>query len=248
MHRPSGPGSSGVGGEALAIQDRRDLALCSSLHDEHPVEPAHDLHLLRRSWPQDHAVGLEALLFAATELALWRALLVEQLPTEPVAGGTALAIAQADQAALAGKHLDGQLATVLARHRAFDALDDRRADAAVVLKLLRTVVDTDARLSADELIVGALIRVLEPTPAADVIDQDRAELGGAASHVGEQLLQGLPSVQGQPAPPRVLVGLDDLESAARRVLGDGFGLVLGRIPLMLRRHAHILRRADRRGC
>lgn len=35
----------------------------------------------------------------------------------------------------------------------------------------------DPRLATDELIVGALIRVLEATPSANIIDEDCFEVG-----------------------------------------------------------------------
>ena len=76
-----------------------------------------------------------------------------------------------------------QLAAVLAGHGALDALDDGGAQAAVVLELLGAVVHLDARVAADVLVVGALVGVLEPAPAADVVDQDDLEVGAAALDV-----------------------------------------------------------------
>ena len=105
---------------------------------------------------------------------------IEQAP-EAVAGGSALAVPVLDQAALAGEDLGRQLAAVLAGHRPLDALDDRRDRAAVVLELLGAVVDLDAGAAAEVLVVGALVGVLEPAPAADVVDEDRAEIGARRS-------------------------------------------------------------------
>ena len=73
------------------------------------------------------------------------------------------------------KTFDGQLAAVLGGHRPLDALDDRGGRAAVVLELLGAVVDVDPRPLAQVLVVGALVGVLEPAPAADVVDQDRVK-------------------------------------------------------------------------
>jgi hypothetical protein len=66
--------------------------------------------------------------------------------------------------------LAGQLAAVFASHRALDRLDDRRGGAAVVLELLGAILDADARALADVLVVGTLVCILKPAPAADVID------------------------------------------------------------------------------
>ena len=82
---------------------------------------------------------------------------------------------------MALEDLGRQLAAVLAGHRALDALDDGRDRAAVVLELLRAVVDGDAGALADVLVVGAFVGVLEPAPAADVVDQDRLEVGRSRS-------------------------------------------------------------------
>ena len=95
----------------------------------------------------------------------------------PIAGGAALAKAQLDQPALPCEDLGGQLAAVLAGHRALDALDDGGDRAAVVLELLGAVVDVDAGPLADVLVVGALVGVLEAAPAADVVDEDGVEVG-----------------------------------------------------------------------
>src|SRR5690606_33445267 len=108
----------------------------------------------------------------------------------------------------------------LAGHGPLNALYDGRADAAVVFELLSAVVDADAGLSADELVVGAFIRVLEPPPAADVIDQDGREFGLSAAHVCDQLLQRLSAVQRQSALAGILVRSHDIEATPRRVLGD----------------------------
>src|SRR3546814_5248522 len=90
---------------------------------------------------------------------------------------------------LAGENLHRQLTAIFASHRPLHALDDRRAQAAIIPELLGAVLNGDPRFPADELVVGALICVLKPAPAAHVIDQDRLEVGLTASHVGDELLK-----------------------------------------------------------
>ena len=140
--------------------------------DEQPVDPADGRPPPPAGPARDDAVRLEALLLAARELRLRRAVLVDQLRRKPVARRSALAEAELDQPALALEDLRGQLAAVLAGHRALHALDDRRDRAAVVLELLGAVDDADAGALADVLVVGALVGVLEAAPPADVVDED----------------------------------------------------------------------------
>ena len=88
---------------------------------------------------------------------------------------------------MAGEDLHGQLAAVLPGHRSFHALDNRRAQAAIVLELLRAVVDGDA---------GTLARVLLARPAAiwnpDTVAERRAnaaEMAELAVGLGDPFLQ-----------------------------------------------------------
>jgi hypothetical protein len=60
----------------------------------------------------------------------------------------------------------------------------------IVLELLGAVVDLDARPSADVLVVGTLVGILKPAPAADVVDEDRFKLRVAAPGVVDHLFQG----------------------------------------------------------
>jgi hypothetical protein len=193
---------------------------------------------------QDHAVGLQALVLAARELALHRTGLVDQHAAQAVARWPALPEAQFDQAALAGEHLGRQLPAVFARHRALDALDDGGHRRAVVLELLGAVGDLNPGAAADVLVVRAFVGVLESAPAADVVDEDDLEIGLARLHVGDQLLERLPAVDAQPALALVGVGADDLDVAPGGVLADLVALVLRRVLLVLGGHAHVLRGAE----
>ena len=141
------------------------------------------------------AVRLQALLRANSEFALGLPLFVDELSAQPVARQTALPEAKPNQPALAREHLHGELAAVLAGHRPLHALDDRRAQAAVVLELLRAVVDDDPGLLADELVVGAFVCVLKSAPAAHVVDEDGREVCTTRPHVVDQSLQRVAAVE-----------------------------------------------------
>ena len=155
----------------------------------------------------------------------------------------ALAVTQLDQAPLAGKHLDRELATVLPGHSTLDALDDGRDRAAVILELLGAILHGDPRQLADLFVVSALIWILEATPAADVVDQDRPEGGLAGLDVVEQLAETGAPADGQTAAALVRICLDDFDAALGGVVADRVGLVLGRVFLVLGRHADVLRGA-----
>jgi len=98
---------------------------------------------------------------------------------------------------LAGEDLGRQLPAVFAGHGALDTLDDGGDGGAVVFKLLGDVGDADALAFADVLVIGRLVRVLKPAPAADVVDQDQVEIGVAGFNVGDQLLQGGAATNGE---------------------------------------------------
>src|SRR6202030_4105331 len=118
--------------------------------------------------------------------------------------------------------------------------DDGRRDASVILKLLGAIPDVDAGAPADVFVVGALVSILEPTPAADVVDEYGFETRRFALDIGQQLLQRIAPVDAQSAFAVVGVGPHDVEAAADGVLQYGVGLVFGRVALVLGRHANIL--------
>ena len=164
--------------------------------DEHSVHAPNSFDLVGRARDQDDAVGLKALLSADRRARpSVAAVRRSSCRRKSVAGHPALSKAQSDETALPCEHLDRQLAAVLAGHRPFHALDDRGAQAAVVLELLGAVVHRDAGLLADELVVGALVGILEAAPSADVVDENRAEISGAAPNVVDQPLQRVATVK-----------------------------------------------------
>ena len=59
------------------------------------------------------------------------------------------------------------------------------------------------------LMVGALIGILKPTPAAHVIDEDGLEVGLAGFDLGHQFLECLAPVQSQTRSARVFKDAKD---------------------------------------
>ena len=226
------------------VETLRNLRFRQVVIDEPAVDLIDDGDLSIRSRLQDDAVGLQALVFATRQLALDRAGLVDQHAPQAVSGWPALPKAQLDQAALPGEYLGRQLPAVFASHRTLDALDDGGHGRAVVLELLGAVGDLNSGAAADVLVIGALVSVLKPTPAAHVIDQDDLEVRVARFDVLDQLLQRLATINAQPALAFVGVGPDDLDVAPGGVLTDLVGLVLRRVLLMLGRHPHVLRSSE----
>jgi hypothetical protein len=82
------------------------------------------LDLVLGSRDEDHTIGLQTFLLTRMQDAFLLSGLGDEHPPQRVAGDTALALTQFDQAALALEDLGGQFAAVLAGHRPLDALDD----------------------------------------------------------------------------------------------------------------------------
>ena len=90
--------------------------------------------------------------------------------------------------ALPLEDLGRQLTAVFASHRPLHALHDGRDRAPVILELLGAVLNANACALADVFVVGALVGILEPAPAAHVIDQDHLEVGAPRLDDVDQLL------------------------------------------------------------
>ena len=138
---------------------------------------------------QDHAVSLEAFLLATFECRLGIAVLIDQHAAQAEACWTSLSETKPDETTLSGKDLGGQFPAVFSSHGSFHALDDRGAQAAVVLELLCAVVHLNPAFAADELIVGAFVGILKTAPSADIIDQDHLEVGVTGADVRDQFLK-----------------------------------------------------------
>ena len=64
----------------------------------------------------------------------------------------------------------------------------------IVLKLA-AIVDRYPSARADMLMIGALIGILEPTPAANVVDEDSLEFGLAGRNFCHQALQCFTAIE-----------------------------------------------------
>src|SRR5262245_23896682 len=92
----------------------------------------------------------------------------------------------------------------------------------------------DPGLFTDELIVGALINVLEAAPSAYVKDQDRLVVALPTPDVGYQLSQRGPCFKPQAAAGVVFIGLDDRKATSCRIFSYHGGLVFYRVLLVFR--------------
>ena len=240
VHGGARPVAAEIGLHAHAVESASDFGLDQAVVDEPAVDVVDDADLVVGPRHQDHAIGLQALVLAPRQFGLDGALHVDKGSPQPIARRAALSEAQLDQPTLAGEHFGRQLSAVLACHGALDALHDGRHRRAVVFELLGAVGDLDAGAAADVLVVRTLVGVLKPAPSADVVDQDDLEVGAAVLNVGDQALQCLAAVDAQATLSFVGVGLDDLDATTRGVLTDLVALVLGRVLLVLGRHANVL--------
>lgn len=87
--------------------------------------------------------------------------------------------------------------------------------------------DLHARFPAAIFVVGCLVGILEPSPARDIVDKDRAEPGRAKFDISDHLLQRVTATGDQPAFGIIRIGLDDLNATALGIFTDGLSLVLG---------------------
>ena len=244
MHGGAGPGTTEVAEDAALVQRRGNLGLGLAVLDESPIGPIDGLDLVFRAGHQDHPVGLQALAVAPVQQPLRRPGLVHHHAPQAEPGRSALAVAQLDQAALAGEDLDREFPAVFPGHGPLDRLDDGGADAAVVLELLGAVLDPDAGPLAEVFVIGAFVGILKPAPATDVVYQDHIKVGSFRFDISDQLLKASPPTDVEATPSFVGIGADDPVSAPGGELADGVGLVFSRVLLMLGGHPDVLSCTD----
>ena len=92
----------------------------------------------------------------------------------------------------------------------------------------------DAGVPALELEGGALVGILEAAPAADVVGQDRVEIGVVLLSVLDELLQPFAVLHEQAALRVVGIGANDFHVVIVRVTLDDLVLIVGRVLLVLR--------------
>jgi hypothetical protein len=131
--------------------------------------------------------------FVRRELTLGGACLIDELTAQAKSGRATLSITQLDQPALPCKHFGRQLAAVFAGHCPLDPLYDRRNRASIILKLLGAVLHRNADALTEIFVVCALVRILKPAPAADVVDKNGLEVGLASFDIPDELLKSVPA-------------------------------------------------------
>jgi len=136
-----------------------------------------------------------------------------------------LAESQLDQPALAGEDFDRELAAVFGSHRALERLQHRRGHAPIVLEVFCTVVKSDSSPLQHVFVVGTLVYVLEPSPAAHVVDKKGGEVGSFGLNIGHQLVETVPAGNVQATALMVGVLLDNLDVVGAGVLADDLELV-----------------------
>jgi hypothetical protein len=100
--------------------------------------------------------------------------------------------------------------------------------------LFGAVADLDPSLAAGELVIRALLDVLESSPATDVVNQDVIKVRPAAADVVNQLDQTFATMNAKAAAALVSVSANDDQTVLHGIDGDGRRLVLGRVSLMVR--------------
>src|SRR5271165_992134 len=154
-----------------SVQRTHDCSYADAL-DEPGVDFSHNADFF--GWPQNEPdlVGLEVLFLTYSKQTLRVAISIQQAPAEAVTRSASELASGQSQSPLCGEDLCGKLPAVLARHHSLERLQERRDGGIVVGKWLSTVMDSNPRLLAEKLVVGAFIGVLEASPAAHVIHQN----------------------------------------------------------------------------
>jgi hypothetical protein len=88
-------------------------------------------------------------------------------------------------------------------------------------------VNADSSSLEDVLIESALIDVLKPSPATDVVDEQGREVSQLGFDIRHQLIEAFASSNIQSAPTVIRVNTNDLHIVIGGVLVDHVQLVLG---------------------
>ena len=107
-------------------------------------------------------------------------------------------------------------------------------------------MDSNPRAPADVLKIGALVGVLETSPATDVICENALENGIPGFHLPDHALQALALLNAEPAFTFIREYPDDFHPPPCSKFLDAIELVLGRVLLVLCRHAHVGRNRHQR--
>src|SRR2546425_2252365 len=144
------------------------------------------------------------------------------------------------QPALARINLDCKFAAVLRCHRPLQGFHDGVRHAAIVVKLLCTVAHWYASGLAQKLVMRCLVRILETSPSAHVVNKNCIERCLTAHHILQQLAEALSALEHHPSPPGISVGLNHCETVFLCIFLNRRLLVFNGILLMFRGHPHVL--------
>ena len=167
------------------------------------------------------------------------AALVYQHPAQTESSSATLLETLLNQSAGSLKNFGRQFAAVFTGHRAFDAFDNRGPWSAVIFKLLGTIMHRHTRPAADVFVIGALIGILEASPATDIIYKDGGEVDFSVLNILNHLCQRIAPFNVQAAFALVRIYFDDFQTPAFGVFKNNIHLVTRGILLMLRGHPHI---------
>ena len=83
-------------------------------------------------------------------------------------------------------------------------------------------MDGNSRRLAQEFVVRCLIRILGPSPSADIVNQNSAKVRLTSFHSLNQLLQGVATIDSKTTVALISVGPDYFHSSPSRILADYF--------------------------
>ena len=105
-------------------------------------------------------------------------------------------------------------------------------------------MDGDAGAFADVFIIAALVGILKPAPAADIVGQDGLKFGFTCLNLRNHPPQAIAAFHAESAFALVGEHPDNLHAAPGSVFLHTVELVLRRILLVLRGHSHVSRDRD----
>ena len=139
-----------------------------------------------------------------------------------------------NESALPRKDFDRELPAIFSRHGSFERLHQRRRHASIICELLAAIVNADTCSLQNIFVICAFVGVLEPSPAAHVVNQEVREACAPLLNILQKLTKPIPAREVEPASPVVIVCSDDVHIVSDGIFRDGVRLVLWRILLMFR--------------
>ncbi len=204
-------------------------------------DPADERDLACRPRRKNDLVGSERLALPRLQDIPPFPVLTYHLSAQPERRLATLREPESGLVALRPRDAGRQLPAVFGGHDTLHRLENGGERPAIILEGLGAVMNLHPCFAADIFIMRRLIGILKAPPATDVEHENCVEPGGPRQHVREQLLQARTLAQGQPALAIVLIGPNDFETALGCEGVDDRLLIVGRVALMLGRHADILR-------